>query len=77
MGKVQSADHKILKFELEVVCIDSLNRIGIRRKRQQGDAWVYKRIIEQVLTLSGVSETTKVVDVNRTPMKSKPLQTMV
>ncbi|XP_037083882.1 maternal embryonic leucine zipper kinase-like [Pollicipes pollicipes] len=42
-----------LSFELEVCMIGSLNVVGIRRKRLEGDAWCYKRICEQVLKLAG------------------------
>ena len=76
----------MLKFELEVVAIDELHRIGIRRKRQQGDAWAYKRIIEQVLALSQMNDrsvmpppltiptSTTTQNANQTPSR---LQTMV
>ncbi|CAL8099703.1 unnamed protein product [Orchesella dallaii] len=57
-----------VKFELEVVMIEYLNVIGIRRKRVSGDAWHYKRIIEQVLSMTGVCQAAK---------KKLPLQTMV
>jgi hypothetical protein len=80
LGKVESKDTRVLKFELEVVAVDELNRIGIRRKRQQGDAWAYKRIIEQVLTLSHVNEKTEMPPPS-TPLPPTPiparLQTMV
>ncbi|KAF0298861.1 Maternal embryonic leucine zipper kinase [Amphibalanus amphitrite] len=42
-----------MSFELEVCMIQSLNMVGIRRKRLEGDAWCYKRICEQVLRLAG------------------------
>jgi len=42
-----------MSFELEVCMIGSMNVVGIRRKRLEGDAWCYKRICEQVLRLAG------------------------
>lgn len=57
-----------VKFELEVVMIEYLNVVGIRRKRVSGDAWNYKRLIEQVLSMTGVCQS---------PKKKVPLQTMV
>jgi len=57
-----------VKFELEVVSIDAINMVGIRRKRLSGDAWSYKKIIEQVLSLTGVCQV---------PAANKHLQTQV
>jgi len=48
---------KQVKFELEVVALDALDSIGIRRKRQNGDSWAYKQIIEQVLATTGVGQS--------------------
>ena len=41
-----------LSFELEVVRVPSLDMVGIRRKRLKGDAWIYKRVCEEVLRLA-------------------------
>ncbi|XP_015113999.1 maternal embryonic leucine zipper kinase isoform X2 [Diachasma alloeum] len=50
------ASRKACRFQLEVcllegVC-DGKLLVGIRRKRLKGDAWVYKRVCEQVLALA-------------------------
>lgn len=43
-------------FELEVCLLDGVSDdkplVGIRRKRLKGDAWVYKRVCEEVLALA-------------------------
>lgn len=41
-----------LSFELEVCRIPNLNVIGIRRKRLKGDAWCYKKVCEEVLSMA-------------------------
>lgn len=41
-----------LSFELEVCKVSRLDIIGIRRKRLKGDAWIYKRVCEEVLRLA-------------------------
>ncbi|XP_066974085.1 maternal embryonic leucine zipper kinase-like [Macrobrachium rosenbergii] len=41
-----------LSFELEVCRVPRLDVIGIRRKRLKGDAWIYKRVCEEVLRLA-------------------------
>lgn len=69
-----------VKFELEVVYIDELNVIGIRRKRVRGDSWTYKRIMDKVLAITaGVGATSPINNPPATPTtKAKtPLQTMV
>lgn len=60
-----------VKFELEVVLIEYLNVIGIRRKRLSGNAWEYKNVIEQVLSMTGVCVAPK------RSAERVPLQTMV
>ncbi|XP_063994655.1 maternal embryonic leucine zipper kinase-like [Diachasmimorpha longicaudata] len=50
------ASRKACRFQLEVcllegVC-DGKPLVGIRRKRLKGDAWVYKRVCEQVLAMA-------------------------
>ncbi|KAK2577425.1 hypothetical protein KPH14_003532 [Odynerus spinipes] len=43
-------------FELEVCLLEGISNdkplVGIRRKRLKGDAWVYKRVCEEVLALA-------------------------
>ncbi|XP_043516246.1 maternal embryonic leucine zipper kinase-like [Frieseomelitta varia] len=42
-------------FELEVCLLEGVSNkklVGIRRKRLKGDAWVYKRVCEEVLALA-------------------------
>ena len=41
-----------LSFELEVCRIRRLDVVGIRRKRLKGDAWIYKRVCEEILRLA-------------------------
>lgn len=47
---------KACSFELEVCLLDGISSgkpmVGIRRKRLKGDAWVYKRVCEEVLALA-------------------------
>uniref|UniRef100_A0A914YC53 non-specific serine/threonine protein kinase n=1 Tax=Panagrolaimus superbus TaxID=310955 RepID=A0A914YC53_9BILA len=40
--------------ELEIVWIDTLKMVGVRRRRLTGDAIIYKKICEQVLALAGL-----------------------
>ena len=42
-GKIQ------LAFDLEVVQIQKMNLIGVRRKRVKGDTWHYKKLCEDIL----------------------------
>ena len=42
-GKVQ------LAFDLEIVQLQKMNLIGIRRKRVKGDTWHYKKLCEDIL----------------------------
>ncbi|XP_021236938.1 maternal embryonic leucine zipper kinase isoform X1 [Numida meleagris] len=39
-----------MKFELEVCRLSKHEAIGIRRQRLRGDAWVYKRLVEDILS---------------------------
>lgn len=41
-----------LSFELEVCRVPRLDVVGIRRKRLKGDAWIYKKVCEEVLRLA-------------------------
>jgi len=44
----------LITVELEVVLIDNLDYVGVRRRRVNGDAMTYKKVCEQVLCLAGV-----------------------
>ncbi|NXP15717.1 MELK kinase, partial [Thinocorus orbignyianus] len=39
-----------LKFELEVCQLSKTELLGLRRQRLKGDAWAYKRLVEEVLS---------------------------
>lgn len=58
-----------LSFELEVCRVPRLDVVGIRRKRLKGDAWIYKRVCEEVLRLaqSNSSINTPVSLTDKTP----------
>ncbi|XP_041837763.1 maternal embryonic leucine zipper kinase [Melanotaenia boesemani] len=47
-GKVTMA------FELEVCLLQRLDVIGVRRQRLKGDAWVYKHLVEDILSMSSI-----------------------
>lgn len=47
-----------LNFELEVCRVPRLNVVGIRRKRLKGDAWIYKKVCEEVLRLAQSTTST-------------------
>ncbi|XP_037327646.2 maternal embryonic leucine zipper kinase [Pungitius pungitius] len=47
-GKVTMA------FELEVCMLQRPEVVGIRRQRLKGDAWVYKHLVEDILSLSRI-----------------------
>ncbi|KAG7158333.1 Maternal embryonic leucine zipper kinase-like [Homarus americanus] len=53
-----------LSFELEVCRVPRLDVVGIRRKRLKGDAWIYKRVCEEILRLAQSSSS------NNTPTSS-------
>uniref|UniRef100_A0A914I648 non-specific serine/threonine protein kinase n=1 Tax=Globodera rostochiensis TaxID=31243 RepID=A0A914I648_GLORO len=40
--------------ELEVVAIENMGYVGVKRKRIQGDAFTYKKICEEVLRMAGL-----------------------
>lgn len=54
-----------LSFELEVCRVPRLDVVGIRRKRLKGDAWIYKRVCEEVLRLAQSTSS------NNTPTSTK------
>lgn len=39
-----------MEFKLEVCQLTKPEAVGIRRQRLKGDAWVYKRLIEDILS---------------------------
>ena len=41
-----------LTLELEVVHVEHLNVVGVRRKRLNGDSFMYKRVCEEILNLA-------------------------
>lgn len=47
-GKVTMA------FELEVCLLQKLDVVGVRRQRLKGDAWVYKHLVEDILSTSRI-----------------------
>uniref|UniRef100_A0A667YRU7 Maternal embryonic leucine zipper kinase n=1 Tax=Myripristis murdjan TaxID=586833 RepID=A0A667YRU7_9TELE len=47
-GKVTMA------FELEVCLLQRPEVVGVRRQRLKGDAWVYKRLVEDILSTSSI-----------------------
>ena len=38
-----------LAFDLEIVQLQKMNLLGVRRKRVKGDTWHYKRLCEDIL----------------------------
>lgn len=40
--------------ELEIVWVETLQLVGVLRRRLTGDAMTYKKICEQVLALAGL-----------------------
>ncbi|KAM8880353.1 maternal embryonic leucine zipper kinase [Spinachia spinachia] len=43
-----------MAFELEVCMLQRPEVVGIRRQRLKGDAWVYKHLVEDILSLSRI-----------------------
>ncbi|MCJ8749250.1 hypothetical protein PDJAM_G00174320 [Pangasius djambal] len=43
-----------MQFELEVCLLQKPEVVGIRRQRLKGDAWVYKHLVEDILSTSSV-----------------------
>ncbi|KAI7810637.1 maternal embryonic leucine zipper kinase [Triplophysa rosa] len=44
-----------MQFELEVCMLQKPEVVGIRRQRLKGDAWVYKHLVEHILSTSSIS----------------------
>ncbi|KZC09817.1 PREDICTED: maternal embryonic leucine zipper kinase-like [Dufourea novaeangliae] len=57
------SSRNICSFELEVCLLEGISNdkllVGIRRKRLKGDAWVYKRVCEEVLALAAEDLSTE------------------
>ncbi|XP_051994229.1 maternal embryonic leucine zipper kinase-like [Xyrauchen texanus] len=43
-----------MQFELEVCILQKSEVVGIRRQRLKGDAWVYKHLVENILSTSSI-----------------------
>ncbi|XP_066516024.1 maternal embryonic leucine zipper kinase [Hoplias malabaricus] len=43
-----------MQFELEVCLLQKPEVVGIRRQRLKGDAWVYKHLVENILSTSSI-----------------------
>uniref|UniRef100_A0A672MRE4 non-specific serine/threonine protein kinase n=1 Tax=Sinocyclocheilus grahami TaxID=75366 RepID=A0A672MRE4_SINGR len=43
-----------MQFELEVCVLQKPEVVGIRRQRLKGDAWVYKHLVEDILSTSSI-----------------------
>uniref|UniRef100_A0AAR2JUC7 Maternal embryonic leucine zipper kinase n=1 Tax=Pygocentrus nattereri TaxID=42514 RepID=A0AAR2JUC7_PYGNA len=43
-----------MQFELEVCMLQKPEVVGIRRQRLKGDAWVYKHLVEDILSTSSI-----------------------
>lgn len=39
---------------LEIVYVEALGKVGVRRKRLNGDAFLYKRVCESVLLMADI-----------------------
>ncbi|KJH49489.1 kinase domain protein [Dictyocaulus viviparus] len=53
-GKQKDKAGHSLTVELEVVVVENMGKIGIRRKRLSGDAFLYKKVCEQILRMAGL-----------------------
>lgn len=62
-----------LSFELEVCRVPRLDVVGIRRKRLKGDAWIYKRVCEEVLRLAQGSTSNPASSSNPTSASNTPV----
>lgn len=43
-----------MAFELEVCLLQRPEVVGVRRQRLKGDAWVYKHLVEDILSASSI-----------------------
>nr|CDJ94884.1 CRE-PIG-1 protein [Haemonchus contortus] len=53
-GKQKDKAGHALTVELEVVVVQNMGKIGIRRKRLCGDAFLYKKVWEQILRMAAL-----------------------
>lgn len=56
-GKRRDEFNRLMTVELEVVLIEMGDRerlVGVKRRRLNGDAFLYKKVCEQVLQLAGL-----------------------
>ncbi|EYC45050.1 hypothetical protein Y032_0441g1523 [Ancylostoma ceylanicum] len=53
-GRQKDKAGHALTVELEVVVVENMGKIGIRRKRLCGDAFLYKKVCEQILRMAGL-----------------------
>ncbi|KAK5977426.1 Non-specific serine/threonine protein kinase, partial [Trichostrongylus colubriformis] len=53
-GKQKDKAGHALTVELEVVVVENMGKIGIRRKRLCGDAFLYKKVCEQILKMAAL-----------------------
>ncbi len=54
-GKSKDGRGRInLTLELEVVIVETLGTVGVRRKRLNGDSFMYKRVCEDILKLASL-----------------------
>ena len=64
VGSRPFTSRKVCSFELEVCLLKGISDVkplvGIRRKRLKGDAWVYKRVCEEVLALTAEGVSTEI-----------------
>uniref|UniRef100_A0AC35U5J6 Non-specific serine/threonine protein kinase n=1 Tax=Rhabditophanes sp. KR3021 TaxID=114890 RepID=A0AC35U5J6_9BILA len=53
-GEKMEGDKCVMSVELEVVCIENLEYVGVKRRRLKGDGFLYKKLCEQILQLAGL-----------------------
>lgn len=60
--KISGTDNKRgISVELEVVFIEEMGKIGVKRKRINGDAFCYKKVCEEVLKMAKLAEPVQAV----------------
>lgn len=53
-GKQKDGAGSWMTVELEVVILESYGKVGIRRKRLNGDAFLYKKVCEKILLMANI-----------------------
>ncbi|CAD5226346.1 unnamed protein product [Bursaphelenchus xylophilus] len=53
-------DQRGVTVEMEVVWIEEMKKIGVKRKRLTGDAFVYKKVCEEVLKMAKLADPVQV-----------------